>query len=392
MAWVFVVAALLAGAAGPVQASVVLLDEYWTPDIAHNDVQVAEVDTESTGDPTQAVAGYFSVRLENQTGAPSVRFRSANSGLYKDLPPDVTEARLWYRTDKWNGKLALQLWAMVPRSAPVMWLEAELDGGGEDGRLIADGHWHQAKGILRKGNDFERVPMDDIYRTGMVWLRPIEGWDIAHTTFVDRIEAVVISGPGKGEPMSAPARHVRRMPGAQTSGPGFVRWEAEDALDPVPEPTNTLVPRDADAQKLLSNGAWAQGATDQVMYPYEAPEDAESFRYSVAVAEAGDYSLWLRAYCKRSSFRWRWDDGEWHTSGPGTESIGAVMLTGNWLPVGWSHLGRVELAAGEHTFEVQTMQMPDRTALGYDCYVLARDAFVPPAMAPTVETPEGMTR
>jgi len=372
-------AALLAGAAAPARASVVLLDEYWTPDIAQNDVEVTQVDTEASGDPTMAVAGYFSAKLQNTTGAPSVRFRSANCGLYKDLPPDQAEARLWYRTDKWNGKMALELWAMVPRSAPVMWLTAQLDGGGPDGRLIADDQWHQAKGLLKKGEDFDKVVMDNIYRTALVWLRPVDGWDIAHTTYVDRIEAVSIAGPDKGKPMAAPTRQVRGMPGAQTDGPGRILWEAEDALNKVPAPTNTLVPRDADAQKLLSNGAWVQGATDEDPFPYKAPQDAQPFHYQVKVADAGDYALWMRGYCSRSSFRWRFDGEDWHESSPGVESIGSVMLTGNWLPVGWSSLGQADLKAGTHTFEVQTMQMPNRTSLGFDCFVLAKGAFVPPA-------------
>ena len=98
-------AALLAGAAAPARASVVLLDELWTPEITVNGVRVTEVDTEATGDPTQAVAGYFSAKLENETGAPNVRFRNAATVRPADLPPDQTEARLWYRTDKWNGKM-----------------------------------------------------------------------------------------------------------------------------------------------------------------------------------------------------------------------------------------------------------------------------------------------
>jgi beta-lactamase regulating signal transducer with metallopeptidase domain len=366
--------------AGQDRSTLVLLDESWAPDLAQNDTVVTEISTEASGDPTQAVAGYFSVRLENETGAPSARFRSANSGLYKDLPPDRTEARLWYRTDRWDGKLALQLWALVPgQPAPVLWLEAELDGGGPDGRLVADDRWRQAKGLLKKGADFDRVLMDDVYRTCLVWLKPVEGPDIRHTTYVDLVEAVP---PGKAQPTVTSAQRVGPAPGAQNDGPGWVWWEAEDAANAVPEPTNTLLPRNADAQKSLSNGTWIQGADDGQRFPYAAPEDAEPFRYEVKVADDGTYALWLRGYCARSSFRWRWDGGEWHASAPGTDSIGAVMLTGNWVPVGWSRLGEVALTAGTHTFEVQTVQMPNRTALAFDCYVLAKGAFVPPAAVP----------
>ena len=62
------------------------------------------------------------------------------------------------------------------------------------------------------------------------------------------------------------------------------------------------------------------------------------------------------------------------------------MLLGNWLPIGWASLGQVDLTAGTHTFEVQTTQMPNRVSLGYDCWVLAKGAFVPPAAAPAGKT------
>ncbi len=372
-------AALLLGPATPARASVVLLDEFWTPDIAQNDVTVTQIDTEATGDPTEAVAGYFSAKLQNTTGAPSVRFRSANSGLYKDLPADTTEARLWYRTDKWNGKLALELWAMVPRSEPVMWLTAQLDGGGPEGRLIADNQWHQAKGILKKGEGFDKVVMDNIYRTALVWIRPVDGWDIAHTTYVDRIEAVSVAGPDKDKPMAAPARQVRGMTGAQTDGPGRILFEAEDALNKVPAPTNTLVPRDADAQRLLSNGAWVQGATDEDPFPVQGRRG----RAALPLPGKGSRCRRLRPLAARLlqpvDLPVAVRRGGMARVLAGVDSIGAVMLTGNWLPVGWSYLGRADLSAGTHTFEVQTMQMPNRTSLGYDCFVLAKGAFVPPA-------------
>ena len=101
------------GAAKLACASIVLLDEYWSPEITLGDVAVSEVDTAATDDPTQAVAGYFSAKLENMFDAPNVRFRNAATVRPADLPPDETEARLWYRTDEWNGRMALEVTTAV---------------------------------------------------------------------------------------------------------------------------------------------------------------------------------------------------------------------------------------------------------------------------------------
>jgi hypothetical protein len=55
----------------PGTSGIVLLDEHWFPEIMVNDVAVTEVDTEQTGDPTQAVSGDFSAMLKNDKGFPN---------------------------------------------------------------------------------------------------------------------------------------------------------------------------------------------------------------------------------------------------------------------------------------------------------------------------------
>jgi len=214
-----VLAVMLLGAtAVSARAGVVLLDEYWSPEIVHNEVRVTEVDTEQTGDPTEAVAGYFSARLENTTGAPNVRFRNAATVRPADLPPDDTEIRLWYRTDRWDGKLALGVWLYVHSAGrPVHVLTAHLDGGGEGGRLIPDERWHQARGMLGKGPEYDTAAGGKVPTAAFIWLRPTEGWDIAHRAYLDRVEAVIVSGPMKDEPMPRPVQHVRPRPGQQQS-------------------------------------------------------------------------------------------------------------------------------------------------------------------------------
>jgi hypothetical protein len=369
---VMAAAALLVGAAAPVRASVVLLDEFWSPEVTVTDVQATEVDTETTGDPTQAVAGYFSAKLENIKGAPNVRFRDSASLRPTDLPPDQTEARLWYRTDKWDGKWALSVWIYVhSASRPVEMLKADLDGGGKDGRLIADNQWHQAKGLLKKGSEYEvAAGAAPVPANSYVMLHATEGWDIAHTTYVDRVEAVGVSGPGKDKPMQPPTRHVRPVPGFQTDGPGLIWFEGEDAVENTFQPGSAYLPGYADEQRLLSNGAWLQPGTP-----------AATAKWKFTVPAAGSYAVWARGFWFRGSFRWRVDDGEWKTSGPDRKYLNAVRYRDideeAWgLPavtVGWSPLGAADLTAGEHMMQIECSE----NALGFafDCWAVSRRAF-----------------
>jgi hypothetical protein len=369
--------ALLAGAAAPARASVVLLDEYWSPEVMVNGVKVTEVDTEATGDPTQAVAGYYSAKLQNEKGWPNVRFRNAAGMGATGLLPDQTEARLWYRTDKWNGKWNMQIWIFSAAAGqPVHVLTAELDGGGEGGRLIADDRWHQARGMLKKGPDFDRVPATKANEACYVWLAPSEAWDVAHTTYVDRIEVINVAGPHQGEAPPAPAGRVHLTPGAQTIAPGLVMWEGEDAIESTFPPDGLYVPTSADQQRLLSNGAWLQ---------HLSAEGAKA-AWKVNVADAGSYALWTRGFWYKGGFRWRVDEGDWHTSGPDRKVTAAVKYLDSdpeaWgiaaLMIGWTPLGQAELPAGEHRLQIECME--DATGFGFDCFVLAHDAFVPAAV------------
>jgi hypothetical protein len=354
----------------------VLLDEYWSPEITANGVSAIEVDTEDTADPTQAVAGYFSALLENDTGAPSVRFRNVASLRPVDLSPNETEVRLWYRTDAWNGRWALDIWLYVPSAGrPIHFLQSELDCGGPEGRLIADDVWHQASGLLWEGPEYEVAAEVSVPSAAYVWLRPLDGWDIAHRTYVDRIEAVVVAGPHKGELAPLPARHIRPNPGAQMSAPGFVMFEGEDYVgEPFP-PGSAYLPDNADEQRLLSNGAWMQSAGVA----------GAKVTWQFVIATPGSYNLWARGFWYRGDWRWRIDDGEWHLSPPDRKLLSSVHYRDideeAWgqpdITVAWTPLGPVDLAEGEHTLEIEAGE--EALGFGFDCWVLARNAFAPPA-------------
>ncbi len=248
-----------APAPGAATGGIVLLDEYWAPEITVNDVVVTEVDAEQAGDPTQAVSGHFSALLRNDKGFPNVRFRGAPRVVLADIPLEGSEARIWYRTDAWNGKWRLELWFYASGApGPAKAFEAALDAGGPGGTLIPDDRWHQARGPLVTAQDYDLLSIAKEPMACYVWLAPDGGWDVKHRTFVDRIEVATTAGRLAAEPMIPPVEHVRPTPGAQTAGPGFVWWEAEDAVEHSFPPGGAMGPNNAREQRKLSNGMWLQ--------------------------------------------------------------------------------------------------------------------------------------
>jgi hypothetical protein len=193
-----------------------------------------------------------------------------------------------------------------------------------------------------------------------VWLAPESGWNVRHRTFVDRIEIITASGPLAGKPMVPPVQHVRPSPGAQVRAPGLIWWEAEDAVEQTFPPDGAQEVDNAKDQRQLSKGMWLAG------------NQCAGLRamWKVQVAAAGDYALWSRGAWSEGSFRWRWDAGESHQSGPDRVLLDSVNLGKRHATVSWTNLGKVKAAAGEHTLEIEGM--PDAGGLAFDCWVLAR--------------------
>ncbi len=295
----FMVVLAVAAALDHASPSLVLLDEYWAPEIVLNDVAAAEVDTLATGDPSQAKTGEVSVLLANDTGAPNVRFRSAGMVKLDELPLGDTEARLWYRTDAWTGVWRLEVWVYeaATDAIPVKVLQAWLDGGGPEGQLQPDDQWHQARGLVEAAEAYDRAPKD-MALTTYVWLEPEEGWDIGHRTYVERVELLVF------QPPPPPAKRVRPRPGAQTDGPGWIWFEGEDAVQHRVPPGGAWAPQTEADQQLHSNGQWLQ---------YHGGGDL-GLLWEVNVPEAGTYDFWCRA--NGTSFSWAWDADAFKTCTP----------------------------------------------------------------------------
>jgi hypothetical protein len=350
-------------------ADLVLLDEYWVPEILRNETVATEIDVIATGDPDDARSGEVAAVLSNQAGAPNVRFRAAAMVTLGDIPLPASEARLWYRTDAWDGRWRLELWVHVHGLTPTpeKALEAVLDGGGEGGRLIADSQWHQAKGRLAGVEAYARIPQDRPVTT-FVWLVPLDGWDKPHRTLIDRCETGLPGAPPDAAP--APARRIRPQPGAQTAGPGWLWWEAEDAVRHDFPPGGAYAAFTREQQEKLSHGDWLQwhGCT------------GHSASWTMAVAEAGSYSFWMRGSGPDGPFQLRWDHRDWRVVGPDDfdplVDRRLIHDRGDWrLEVGWARLGQVDLSAGEHTFDL--VGLPDAGGIAIDCWLLTRGAFSP---------------
>jgi hypothetical protein len=355
--------------AGRVAADVVLLDEYWTPEVVVCDVSVTEVDTQDTGDPTQAKFGEFSALLENASGWPSVRFRGAAMLQRADMPADRSEISLWYRTDACEGPWRIEIWQHWDEltSAPRKVMEAWVDGGGEGGKLVPDNEWHQASGALVPTEDYDDLPEDVILPT-YVWISPTDGWDVAHRTYVDRIELTIqTDAPTQKRPAPEPVRHIRPRPGEQVTGEGWVWWEGEDAVEHNWPPGGIFRPCTAEQQAKLSNGAWLQ-------HPNGAGRTA---RWEVEVPEAGRYALWLRGFWFVAPLRWRWNDGDWHDSvSDDVEHLDWTRIRQEWLNNTWAKLADVDLPAGKNVLEL-LVPPTGQNSLAIDCWLLTQVPFTP---------------
>ncbi|MBM4086952.1 MAG: hypothetical protein FJ272_19355, partial [Planctomycetes bacterium] len=357
----FGAAVLLASAA---LADVVLLDEDWTPEIRQNNVKVTPMDAKAVGDATLAKSGAKSVLLENANdGWPNVRFRNAGSVKLGDINLGADQVKLWYRTDAWDGTWQAQVWVYFQAAGkPVKVLEGMLDGGGEGGKLIADNQWHQATATLQSAGDFDTAPQDAALPV-FFWLAPKSGWGKAHKTYIDRVE--LVSGkPAAPRPPPRPMAKVARKPGAQTNGPTWIWWEAEDAVAHTFQGSNAFEPANADQQDKLSNNDWLQH--------HEGA--GKTGKWEVNVAEGGKLAFWTRKFWKHGPFKWRWNGGAWRECGRDIALADNVTLRLH-LCANWVYLGEVELPAGKNTLEIEGL--PDAAAIAFDCFLLSKTPFLP---------------
>lgn len=121
---------------------------------------------------------------------------------------------------------------------------------------------------------------------------------------------------------------------------------------------------------LLSGGDWISNFAKQ-----EGTAD-----YKVQVAEAGDYTLWLRANPVGSKLAWALDGGAWQDVDFKTEVRGQQNIAADGKPdlrfIAWVKAGTVKLTGGERTVKFKMHGTQDNHG-GLDCFVLTSDGFIP---------------
>ncbi len=212
---------LLPAAAG--QEPVVLLDERWDVEQLHGDTRAQAQEV------PDAPSGRAVLRITNREGDPDLRIRNAGR-LQPRYVGQAPVLRLRYRTDRWDGRWRVELYTyfryVSERTFPV--LAGDLDGGGPDGRLTADGRWHTARATLEATDEvaqiLESFPEANIPM--FVRLRPVAGGPSGHETFVDLVEVI----PSPDAP-DEPAPHTPQL----TYFPHeLADWFTDPELRPMP--------------------------------------------------------------------------------------------------------------------------------------------------------------
>lgn len=154
--------------------------------------------------------------------------------------------------------------------------------------------------------------------------------------------------------------------------PTFVWWEGEAALATNFPKTSWFAAStfEESRHEILSGGDWLSNSGDR--------SGPEAFaRYRVRVPASGAYSLWTRKFWKHGPFRWRFDREEWRVCGRDIGLADSVSIRKH-LGANWVFLGKVELKAGEHDFELRLLaKVGESLTACFDCFLLTPTLFVP---------------
>ena len=153
--------------------------------------------------------------------------------------------------------------------------------------------------------------------------------------------------------------------------PQYVWWEGEKPLETNFPKRSWFSPSSfRERADLLSEGDWLTNSGNR--------KGAEAFaRYRISVPAAGQYNLWCRKFWKHGPFRWRMDEQGWQECGRDVALADNTYLRTH-VGANWVYLGKVELAAGEHAFELRLLakEGEGQTAC-FDCFCLVKGPFLP---------------
>ena len=121
---------------------------------------------------------------------------------------------------------------------------------------------------------------------------------------------------------------------------------------------------------LLSGGDWISNFAKE-----EGTAD-----YKIQVAEAGDYTFWVRANPTGTKLSWALDAGAWQEIDFKTEVRGQQNIAADGKPdlrfIAWAKGGGVKLSAGDHTVKFKMHGTADNHG-GLDCFLFTNDGFIP---------------
>ena len=148
----------------------------------------------------------------------------------------------------------------------------------------------------------------------------------------------------------------------------YIWWEGEAFIDTnSPRPVDPSTPGNQrpEEREKLSGGKWMT---------VKPPKDGSActIQYQVEVPVGKTYHFWVRKFWKHGPFKWRFNGQEWRTCGKNIALADSASLQNFWT-VSWVFLGKVELAAGTHTLDIEMIENKGC----FDCWLLTDKPFTP---------------
>lgn len=133
--------------------------------------------------------------------------------------------------------------------------------------------------------------------------------------------------------------------------------EAESLPNPPPQATfGWAKPELQSGGKVLALNFDAKDVEASV------PAEGLVIAYPFKIAKPGAHTLWNRVVFEgiRAPFEWRVDGGEWTLNSQKDQPVTNLQELAFWNPAGWTRMGAVSLAAGDHKLEIRLTRAYDK--------------------------------
>ncbi|MBW3624342.1 MAG: hypothetical protein KY468_13120 [Armatimonadetes bacterium] len=146
--------------------------------------------------------------------------------------------------------------------------------------------------------------------------------------------------------------------------PAYIWWEAEKPAATNFPKKSSFSPANPQEADVLSGGDWISADGDRT--------ETLFLEYTVDVPATDTYHFYARKFWKHGPYRWRFDDGPWHTVGRDVALLDNASLR---LHVGanWTPAGTVKLTEGKHTLRIELLEKTGAAA--FDAFLLSRQPF-----------------